>query len=126
MQPHRHDLTIIQGATFYFPFALDLTDGTVADPPNVGDGYTIGRATIRDEYGGDALVELTTDNGGVVIEHATDADGVTWSGYLFMSPEATAALTDWGDAVWDLEISDGTRVYRVLSGIATLSPESTT
>ena len=128
MEPHRYDLTIVQGATFYLPFAIEATDGSTYDLATVGDGYTIGRAHLRDDYasnGGELLLTLTTDNGGVVIDAFTDADGYDWSGYLFASATATAALTPWGEGVWDLEISDGTRVERPLHGVVTLEPEAT-
>jgi hypothetical protein len=128
MEPHRFDLEVVQGATFYLPFAIEAPDGTTYDLATVGDGYTIGRAQVRDLYageGGELLLSMTTDNGGIVISAFTDTDGNDWSGYLFASATATAALVDWGEGVWDLEISDGTRVERPFFGVATLRPEVT-
>jgi len=55
----------------------------------------------------------------------TDASG-NWSGYWFASAASTAALTDWGDGVYDMEISDGSNVEKPYFGIVTLSPEATT
>lgn len=130
MQPHRFDLTIVQGATFYLPFAIEAPDGTTYNLANVGDGYTHGRLTIRDRISGTALVVLTTDNGGVVIDYFTDAAGVPWSGYWFMSAASTALLEQWGDGVHNFEISDAAgnagNVERPFEGSARLNPEVVT
>ena len=121
--PERHDIVIDQGATFKYWFAVEV-DGVVQNLTTAG--YTVGRLTIRDTYGGTALVTLTTDNGGVVISYETSVDGLQNSGYWYMSPATTAALTDWGDGVFDFEISDGSDVIRGLTGTAILNPEVTT
>ena len=89
-------------------------------------GYDTARLTIRDEYGGDEIVALTTANGGVSVVQEADADGAEWSGYVYLSAASTAALTDFGEGVFDLEIDNGSDVIRVLQGVATLSPEATT
>jgi hypothetical protein len=124
--PQRYDLTIQQGASLKRWWALRYPDGTIVDL--TAEGYTIGRLQVRDAYageGGELLLNLTTDNGGVVIDYQADADGTFWSGYLFASATATAALVDWGEGVFDFEISNGSDVIRVMQGVATLSPEST-
>ena len=126
--PNYAPLVIQQGATFKFWFALRLANGTIQDPPAIGGGYTIGRLQVRDKVasdGGTLLLELTTANGGVSLGLVTDADGRQWSGFLYASASATAALLPWGDAVYDLEISDGLDVIRVLQGPCILSPEVT-
>lgn len=125
MEPHRYNFTIWQGSTLYIPFAIESPAGVTYDLAAEGDGYTIGRLTVRDTYGGTAQIELTNDNGGIVIDAFTDTSG-DWSGYWFMSADATAALEDWGDGVYDFEISDGLRVEKPLYGIVTLSGEATT
>ncbi len=125
MTPHRYDFTVWKGSTLYIPFAIEAPDGTTYNLATVGGGYTVGRLTVRDTYGGTALLELTTGNGGVVVSAFTDASG-TWSGYWFASAAATAALTDWGDGVYDMEISDGSNVEKSFFGTVTLSPETTT
>lgn len=133
MVPHRYDMTgddaIVQGSTFYRPFAIESPAGVTYDLSAEGDGYTVGRLTIRDTYGGTAILELTTDNGGVVIDAFTDSSG-DWSGYWFASAESTAALEDWGDGVYDFEIATSSgpaaRVEKPLYGMAVLSPEATT
>jgi hypothetical protein len=127
MKTHRFDLTIKQGSTLYVPFALKH-NGVTLDLAEEGDGYTVGRLTVRDEYGGDEIVTLTTDNGGVVLEAFTDTSG-DWSGYWYMSAASTSALTDWGDGVYTFEIADGdgaaAHVERPFEGICVLSPETT-
>lgn len=122
--PARYDLTIEQGATLKRWFRLVYPDGTVVNLAT--PGYTTGRLTIRDEYGGTEILALTTANGGVSLTYEADADGAFWSGFIYASAASTAALDDWGDGVYDLEISDGLDVIRVLQGVARLSPEATT
>lgn len=124
MLPNTHPLVIQQGATFKFWFALRLPDGSVANPTT--SGYTIARLQVRDKAasdGGTVLLSLTTDNGGIALGALTDAEGRTWSGYLYASAAATAALVPWGDGVYDLELSDGSDVIRLMEGVAILSPE---
>jgi hypothetical protein len=127
VKTHRFDWVIRQGATAYVPFALKL-NGVTLDLAEEGDGYTVGRLTVRDEYGGDEIVTLTTDNGGVVIDYFTDDSG-THSGYWFASAATTRALTDWGDGQYEFVIYDAadeegpaTHVEKPFNGSATLSP----
>lgn len=89
-------------------------------------GYDTARLTIRDQFGGDEILSLTTDNGGISVVQEADANGTEWSGYLYASPATTAALLEFGDGVFDMEIDNGSDVIRVLEGVATLSPEATT
>lgn len=122
--PARYDLTIQQGATLKRWFRLNYPDGTIVDL--TAAGYTAARLTVRDQYGGDAVLTLTTANGGISVVQEADANGAQWSGYLYASPATTAALTDWGDGIFDLEIDNGSDVIRVIEGIATLSLETST
>ena len=122
--PAVYDLTIIQGADTQRWFALKTPAGEVMNLATTGDGYTIGVATLRDQYGGDLLIDppLTTANGGVSLTYEADANGTYWSGYIAISAAMSEGLTDWGDGVWDLEISDGVHVYRVVKGQCFLDP----
>jgi len=120
--PERYDLTINAGATLKRWFRLTYPDGAIVNLATVG--YTIGRLTVRDVYGGAVQLALTTANGGIDLTYQADANGVFWSGSIYTSPSATAALVDFGDGVYDLEIDNGSDVIRVLEGIATLSPEA--
>ena len=122
--PNTYQLTIQQGANMKRWWALQYPDGSIVDL--ISEGYTIGRLQVRDLYaseGGELILDLNTDNGGVVIDYQADADGTYWTGYLWASAAATAALDPFGDAVFDLEVSNGTDVIRVIEGVARLSPE---
>lgn len=125
MQPARYDITVIQGDTFGLWFRILLPNGTVANPPAIGDGYTIGRLTIRDTYDGDELVSLDTDNDRLTLGLTTAADGSQWSGFAMLDASSTALFTVWGDGVYDLKISDGLHVHTVLFGTARLMPAAT-
>lgn len=122
--PERYDLTIEQGATLKRWYALRYPDGSLVDLEAVG--YDTARLTIRDVYGGDAILSLTTDNGGVSVVQEADANGTEWSGFFNASAASTAALAGFGEGVYDFEISDGLDVIRVMQGMAVLSPEATT
>lgn len=122
--PERFDLSIAAGATLKRWFRLTYPDGAIVNLATAG--YTIGRLTVRDVYGGTEQLVLTTANGGVDLTYQADANGVFWSGNIYASAAATAALVDFGDGVFTFEIDNGSDVIRVFEGIATLSPEATT
>lgn len=126
MIPARFDLTFIQGSTLQRWFALKTPAGTVLDLSAVGDGYDTGSLTVRDTYGGTELLSLTTDNSGLDLTYQADSNGTYWSGLITASATQTANLEDFGDGVFDLEISDGLHVYRIIQGVARLSPEVST
>lgn len=66
------------------------------------------------------LASLTTENGGLIL--GDDAGTIT----IYMSATATAALTGWTSAVYDLEIVfGGGDVRRLMEGSVTLLPEVT-
>ena len=78
------------------------------------------RLTIKDYVGGTALLELTTENGGIAIDNA--AKTIT----LTISAEDTEAI-DWTSGVYDLEmISDTDEVTAILTGRVSVSQEITT
>ena len=125
--PNTTELIFEQGKTFKFWFAVRYPDGEVVDLAT--EGYTTGRLFVRPDYDEPTVVELTTANGGIVIEKQSDGDPVNpmdWSGYLYMSASATAALVDWGEGVFDFEAehSNGD-VIPVLVGTASLQREVT-
>ena len=122
--PNSYTLTIEQGANLKRWWALQYPDGSIVDL--ISEGYTIGRLQVRDLYaseGGELILDLNTDNGGVVIDYQADADGTFWTGYLWASAASTAALEPFGEAVYDLEVSNGTDVIRIIQGVAVLSSE---
>jgi len=118
--PERFDLVIDQGATLKRWFRLLYPDGSTVNL--VTAGYTVGTMVIRDVYGGTIMLSMTTANGGLSVTQETDAQGTLQSGYFYASPSATAALTDWGDGVLELEVSNGSDDITALKGTATLSP----
>jgi hypothetical protein len=122
--PERFELIVDQGATLKHWFAIKKPDGTIADLPNEGGGYSTGWLRVRSEYSGTLVLDLTTDNGGVVLGLMMDAQGQLWSGYVYAPASATAVLTPWGDGVFDLDISDGSDVIRIMTGPARLRREA--
>lgn len=88
-------------------------------PVDLGS-YTKARMTIRDRVGGTALMELTSDDGDIVINDTTKKITVT------ISDEDTAAIT-WKRGVYDIEIeSDDGSVIRLDWGTVEVSREITT
>lgn len=78
------------------------------------------RMSIKDSIGGVDLLDLTTTNGGIVIDNALKT--IT----LIILPAASAALT-WTSGVYDLEMTDNTgAISLLLSGNITVTPEVTT
>lgn len=124
MRPKK--LTIKKGETLSRYWRLRNKDtGETLDLSTIG--FTSGILAIKDAYYGEDVIEpLTTDNGGVVIEYAADAKGAYWSGRIYLSADQTDALEEWGEGVFDFEISDGLRVKNVAEGIAVLRPTTIT
>ena len=122
--PIRWDLTgedaITQGADWMRYHAFDYTDESGNLIVWDTTGYTA-RMTIRADYGGSAILSLTTDNGRL------EVGGTDWSLMMHLTPAATEGLADWGIGVYDCELVDEFgRVTRVLHGRAALSREVTT
>ncbi len=122
--PQRFDLTLYQGSTMKRWFALRYPDGTIVNLAPTG--YTTGRLTVRNVYGGDQILSLTTANGGIDLTYQADANGAFWTGSIFASAATTAIIQDFGHGVYDFEISNGSDVIRVMQGVATLQPEAST
>lgn len=108
-----YDLDINQGATFSRSLAW-AADGAPVDLTNV-----TARMQLRRTHGaGAALVDLTTENGGISIDAA--AGGVTFR----LSATQTAGLS--GVGVYDLELTFLTGVvHRLVEGKFNVSPEVT-
>lgn len=132
--PNTFNLIIEQGTTFKFWFAVRTTDGVIRDL--IAEGYSTGRLQVRDKpasQGGTVKLSLTTANGGINMTRQYDLpegdpNRRQWSGYLYASATATAALTDWGLGGYNFEIvkdSNAGEVITVLRGDAVLEPEWT-
>lgn len=115
--PIKKNLKIIQGATNRFkyiwktgpvdaPVPVDLTGATAKAQFRA----TIDSSTV--------LLELTTENGGIVL------GGIDGTIELIISPELTEGAT-WKSALYDLEIYLSTDTIRFTQGSATLVFEVT-
>lgn len=117
--PANIDLTIYQGQTLNKKFKW-RTGKTVADSTPVDLTGCTARMQVRERLASDtALLELTTENGGIALG---GADGTIT---MQMSAADTTAI-EWRRGVYDLEIEfpDGT-VIRRLQGRVTVSQEVT-
>lgn len=113
-QTGRLDLVIQQGATFN-PVWTWKIDGTAVNLT----GYTA-RLTVRDTYGGTALVTLTSGAGTIVL------GGAAGTIQPVMSATVTGALSAPATGVYDLELVSGSVVRRLLEGRVSVTPEVTT
>ena len=117
IKPADLDLEIFQGATFRKQ--LRWTTGKPPEPVPLADWVI--RMQIRPKIkSDDVIIELTTENGRIVI---TDPEDGVFE--LRISPEDTANLS-FNSAVYDLELEnlDG-EVVRLIKGMVTLDPEVT-
>ena len=116
MTPAVINITIYQGATFRKSFQWQT--GTPAVPVDL-TGAT-GAMQIRKKASSPtAEVTLTTENGGMVIDQTTP-----WEFEIIVSPAQSSAMTI-GSGVYDIEITLGTEVSRVIMGSVTVSSEVT-
>lgn len=109
----RHDITVEQGATFTLQVEWKDADG---DPINL-TGYT-SAMQIRRTYGAPALLTLAS-GGAISIDAAAGKLTVT------IPAATTAALAAPMQGVYDLEVTTGTTVYRLLEGSVLVTPEVT-
>jgi hypothetical protein len=136
------NLTIPQGATesATWPTPWLWAEGDDPAPPAGWDtdgGDWVARLQIRDHYGTGATLLATlssdpgeTDRDGVlVLDTSTepDADGndVTWARITPSVTADTSAAWAWTQGVWDLELTNGSRVVRLVEGRVQLSGEAT-
>lgn len=109
----RYALTIEQGATFTLAMFYQDDAGAAVDLT----GYTA-RMQLRSSVdAAQAAIELTTQNGRIVI------DGARGQIMLNIAAADTAGLT--GSGVYDLELVQGAAVQRVLEGAYQVNPEVT-
>lgn len=116
----KYNILCEQGSTF--SRLLTIEQPTIADPtvfePYDLVGHTARMQVRRTIDSSTVLVELTTENGRIIIN---EEDGEIT---LSMSDEVTSAITSSG--VYDLEIIDASgNVSRVIEGTFTLSNEVT-
>lgn len=109
-----YDITIEQGATFQMNLTWKDSTGT---PVNL-TGYTA-RMQVRENYEAEStLVSLTSTGGDIVL------GGVLGTIAITIAASATQSL-QLDEAVYDLELVNGTTVTRLLQGKAVISREVT-
>lgn len=119
-RPHR--VTVVDAGTLEInalsAFGLNPSGGQLIYKPPVDLTGATARMQIREQVGGQVLLELSTENDGLAI---TGPGTITRT----LSAMQTAALA-WTEAVYDLEVQypDGT-VQRYLQGAVTVSREVT-
>ena len=118
------DIVIFQGATFNQ--TLFYETGEPSAPVNL-TGYSA-KMHIRSKPESKALIlELSTATGGGNgrITLGTNGDFTTGAINLFISASDTASLSVCQNAVYDLELTSGSVVTRILQGNVIISPEIT-
>lgn len=116
MTPAVIDITIYQGANFRKSF--EWQTGTPAVPVDL-TGAT-GAMQIRKRANATtADLTLTTENGGMVINQSTP-----WAFEIIVSPAQSSAMAI-TSGVYDIEITLGTEISRVVMGAVTVSQEVT-
>lgn len=109
-----YDITIEQGATF--PFVVAVQDENGAPRPLTG--YTAKMQVRPTVDSSTKILDLSTGGSGIVIDEP--------NGTITITVTATAtALLNFTTAVYDLEITSGATVERILEGNVTLSKEVT-
>lgn len=116
MIPAVIDITIYQGANFRKTF--EWQTGTPAAPVNL-TGATGAMQIRKTAKSTTAEVTLTTENGGMVISQVTP-----WAFEIIIPPALSSAMTI-TSGVYDIEITLGTEVTRVVMGAVTVSQEVT-
>jgi hypothetical protein len=113
-QAGEFDITIEQGSGFSLPLTYEAPEGSLVD----FTGST-GRLHVRSKYGAtDTLIELTTENGGIVL---TEDGEIT----LSMPADDTAAFS-FSRGVYDLEIvPPAGEPYKIIKGNVFLAREAT-
>lgn len=100
-----YNFTADQGATFERHIEVKNSDGTIFDLT----GYSARMQIRRDLASTEVLLELTNDNGRIVIDPAAGSLDL----YISAS-DSSASLTR--DGVYDLEIFNDPYVYRLIRG----------
>ena len=117
-------LVIEQGKTLKQVSRMRSPAGVMFDP--VDEGYTSAILQVRDAHlseGGELMLELTTDNGGVVLGEYDDGTGTLWSLYIYATATTTGDLSPWGEGQHELVlIHSGGAVETYSYGPAALVP----
>jgi hypothetical protein len=112
MEATEYPITIEQGSTFQKQFRWKV-DGVIMNLT----GYTA-KMQVRKAFGGALGFELSTQNDRILL------GGATGTVALEMAPDETAALPA-GNFVYDLELTDGGTVRKLIRGTVVVLPEAT-
>lgn len=110
----KYDFTMEQGSTFSKTFTYKDSTGTAINLT----GYTAKMEVRTEPIADDAIVTLTTENGGITLGGAAGTIKVD------ITATATAAF-DFTKATYDIELITGTTVSKLVYGTITLRKEST-
>ena len=108
------NLTIEQGATFTYQLIWKDEDSNPIDLT----GYTAEMQVRQPLDSSTKLLELTTSNGGITL-------GSTAGTVNLLYEAGSTALLTFDKAVYDLELTSGTEITRLVSGQITNSKEVT-
>jgi hypothetical protein len=119
------DMRWVQGSTFADTFTYKAyDDGTETYVPVDLSGYTA-RMQVRQEVGeSTVLLELTTENGGITLGDAAGTIDLLINAADWDTMTEWEAL-DWCNAVYDLELVQGTVVTQLMYGSVTVRQEVT-
>lgn len=111
--PGKYNITVKQGSSFSQKFVYENSAGV---PYNL-TGYGA-KMQVREYFNGPVLLELTTDNGKLVITPLTGEIE------MILKPLDTKSL-NFSKAIYDLDIYIGNNVYTLFEGVFTLNSEVT-
>ena len=120
MSAGHYDFTIEQGTTFTLNLLYKDSAGDVIDLSN---SYSV-RMKIKESVGGTSFATGDSSDSSGTIQFTLGNASATNNIIATMSATNTASL-DFEDAVYDLELVNGSQVDRVLQGRVTLSREVT-
>ena len=113
-KPGYYEMEIVQGSTFSLAMNYKDSNDNIIDLST----YTARMKIKKNRAQSTSILELTTENGRITVGSASP------NIVLFISDTDTAAL-DFQDAVYDLEITDGTQVFAIMNGPVSLLTEVT-
>lgn len=120
MSAGRYDLTIEQGATLSIPMIWQNEDGTAVNL----SGYTLAGKIRRKVTDPSALVSFTITVTNAANGAFTVSLTATQTGSLPISNNQDLGKENL-NCVYDIEATTGSTVYRILEGLAIISPQVT-
>jgi hypothetical protein len=114
ISPATYNFTIYEGATFSKSFQLQDEDEN-----NLGTSGWTARMQLRESYSAPSSILSLTSGDGYLSINSTGLISLT------LLATQTANLPENRVLVYDIEVVDGSTVYRILMGSVTISPEVT-